>query len=197
MEFDDGQKDYSNSVGVSRLIWYSSICAYIPETGGAGMIPLSVASFSTHPHDAAPLHRCRHRRRHPHIVEYLRRDTCPPIRKVITPLIHGHFGLKFASGSAYVSLLFCRLFHLFFEPIRCVLRVFRPTVIAGMLPLTVFAPRCLGSYCVMIGFGSFGSGFSGLGMLTACFEDHLTCFGCCECRHCCPNLNEILIFLWQ
>ena len=119
----------------------SSVCAYISETGGAGMpVPLSGASFPTHPHDAAPLY---HRRRHhPHVVEYLRRDMCPPIRKVVTS---GHFGLKFASDSAYLSLLFCRLFHLFFEPVRCVLRVFRPTVVAGMLPLTVFAPRCLDS----------------------------------------------------
>ena len=33
---DGGQKDYSNSGGVSRLIWYSSACAYISETGVQG-----------------------------------------------------------------------------------------------------------------------------------------------------------------
>ena len=153
---------------------YSSVCAYISETGVAGMsVPLSAALFQH-----TPMMQHHHGHHHPHVVEYLRRDMCPPICKVVTPL--GHFGLEFASDSACLSLLFCRLFHLFFEPVRCILRVFRPTVFAGMLPLTVFAPRYLGSYCVM---SDFESGFSGLclGMLSACFEDHLTCFDCCEC----------------
>ena len=148
---------------------YSSAAHISLRQGCRSPVPLSDASFPTHSHDAAPLYRRRRRRRHPHVVEYLRRDTCPLIRKVVTSLIHDHFGLEFASDSAYLSLLFCRLFHLFFESVRCVLGVFRSTVVAEMLPLTVFTPRCLGSYCVM---SDFESGFSGLRMLTACFEDH-------------------------
>ena len=141
-----------------------------------------------------PMMKHHHGHHHPHVVEYLRRDMCPPIREVVTSLIHGHFDLKFASDSACFSLLFYRLFHLFFESVRYVLRIFRSTVIARILPLTVFASRYLDSYCVIIDFG-FGSEFSSLRMLTTYFENHLTCFDCCECRHYCLNLYEILIFL--
>ena len=119
---------------------------------------------------------------------------CPPICKVVTSLIYDHFNLKFTSDSTCFSLLFCRLFHLFFKLIRCVLRVFSLIVVAGILLLIVFTPRYFDSYCVII---DFGSEFSSLKMLTTYFENYLMCFDCCECRYYCSNLNEILIFLWQ
>ena len=133
-----------------------------------------------------------HNHYHPHVIEYLRRDIYPLIREVVTPLIYNHFNLKFASSSIYISLLFCRLFHLFFKLVRYVLRVFRSTVVAEMLPLTIFTPRYLDFYCVI---SDFESEFLSLRILTTCFENHLTCFDCYKYRHYCSNLYEILIFL--
>ena len=126
---------------------------------------------------------------YPLIVEYLRRDMCPLIRKVV---ISDHFDLKFASDSLYLFLLFCRLFYLFFKLVRCVLKIFDSIVVAEMLILTMFTSRYLDSYCVM---NNFESEFSSLKMLTTYFENYLTCFDCYKCRYCYSNLYEILIFL--
>ena len=149
------------------------------------MVPLSGAlsgaSFPTHPHDAAPLYHRRRRRRHPHVVEYLRRDIYPPICKVVTPRIHSHFNLKFTSDSAYLFLLFYRLFYLFFKSVRCVLRIFRLIVVAKILSLIVFISRYFDSYYVIIDFDDFESEFSSLRILSIYFENYLTCFNCCEC----------------
>lgn len=64
---------------------------------------------------------------------------------------------------------------------------------------TVFAPL-FGHGCVMRWFGSGLLGVTirtGLGVLTTGLEYHLTCLQPCNRRHDCPDLDEVLILLWE
>ena len=57
----------------------------------------------------------------------------------LASLVLGHWQ-TIAGQSTPISLLFYHIFHLFLEPIRCVLWVFSPTFITRMSPPVMFTP---------------------------------------------------------